>query len=1088
MNAIPGCHRLRPLSLVTVLSILAMTACGESQPPGNPATSSTVVLERPQPDPVIGQSDFVSADGHPGQRTQENTSDGNAPAGEAAAAPEADAGADRADDRSVEEGDIYRVVHGQDLLLNLNSFRGLQIIDMSDVSQPRIIGRVSISGTPVEMYQIDDRVFILMNNWYGYYGSRDDVSAEQYHGGVVVVVDISDVRHPRITAQAQVPGHIQTSRLTRGNDKEALFVVANGGGNTYVRSFSVSSDGKLDARSELDLGGWVSDIQATAERLLVARTDYSSNRHHSLVAVIDISDPDGAMVEGASVPVRGHVRTQFNMDLRGDQLRIVSGGGWTTNTNYLETFDASDIHHIRPLDLATFGDNEDLYATLFLENSAFFVTYRRIDPFHAFEIKPDGSVFERSEFVISGWNDYFRAVSNQSRLIGIGKNDENGRNTMAVSLYDITDLYNPNPFIARQEIELDYSWSEAQWDHRAFSVLEKAVRVEAATGELETGLVLLPFTGWDRGGQRYISAVQIFTFSDDTLTLRGTMEHGTPVRRSFVARRDHATTANLSEAELTIFDTSAPDQPVELGRLDLAPDYTEFLLFGSHGVRRQNRSQYYWWWGWGHGGSTSRMDSLEIISMSGDPDEAEAVAQIDIPARAQIYRVGSRLVVLELVHRDEQSRSEPIFDGIIQVWNLSAPASPVLEAVLETDAIRGSHHYYYDRHYSYVPRPQAVSLDGSLVFVNAIAQRELQGTVHYRNTYPRNSGYTCWETDQGSQTCSYLTGGIHCTRLERVDGTFEEEVCHGELRRCERDGSGNHQCVAIEPASIRTRTSQYKWEQYRYWNQYEFVPVDLSGSGVPTLGPTLTMAETEEAVTVLGRGDRLYFNYKQPTRVAGDSRPYVRYHYRSIDLTRPSSPVLSPSINIPGELIAVDGDLLITKDLLWGERIVETSLNKVRVANGRARLEGLHRFVDQYVHQVALDDAGHLLVSHQQAYLYDHYYDDYYGGRGSDTEVDYRQRLSILDARQERFALVTTTIVDRWASLRAVEAGRALFSVPGGLLVINVEEPTAPVAQAYFPAQGWPRDIAVAGDDLVVAAGRHGLYRFDMSTFNLIER
>lgn len=128
-----------------------------------------------------------------------------------------------------------------------------------------------------------------------------------------------------------------------------------------------------------------------------------------------------------------------------------------------------------------------------------------------------------------------------------------------MSLYDITDITNPDPFIARQHVEASWSWSEANWDDRAFSVLEDAVQVNNADGEPETGLVLLPFSGWDRDSQTYTAAVQIFTFSRDSLTQRGIMHHDTPVRRSFLT--NDTTTANLSEVEVSFFDHTNPDEP-----------------------------------------------------------------------------------------------------------------------------------------------------------------------------------------------------------------------------------------------------------------------------------------------------------------------------------------------------------------------------------------------------------------------------------------------------------------------------------------------------------------------------------------------
>ena len=91
------------------------------------------------------------------------------------------------------------------------------------------------------------------------------------------------------------------------------------------------------------------------------------------------------MVEGDQALVLGQVETQFNMDIQGNVLRVVSGSRWGSNrTNYIQTFDVTDIDAITEIARDDFGDNEDLYATLFVGNKAFFVTYFRTDPFHAF--------------------------------------------------------------------------------------------------------------------------------------------------------------------------------------------------------------------------------------------------------------------------------------------------------------------------------------------------------------------------------------------------------------------------------------------------------------------------------------------------------------------------------------------------------------------------------------------------------------------------------------------------------------------------------------------------------------------------------
>ncbi len=1065
-------------------------ACGENQTPnGGPLNP-----DKPQPAPEVGQSTFVSADGYEGQASQDNRSEGDDLAAEPGAADDA------GNERSVEEGDIYQVSDSGHVL-NLNAYRGLQIIDFNDPSNPQIIGRIQVSGTPVEMYQVGDRLFMLLNNWRGYYGNRDDIKAlfpETFEGGVVLVADVSNPAQPKVTARAQVPGWIRTSRLTRGGGNEALYVVSNDYGDdgqeTKVKSFSVSAAGKLSSISELGLGGYVTDIQATGSRLMVARHDWQRGQG-SKVSVIDISSPDGTMVEGNSVAVEGLVRNKHNMNIEGDVLRVVSSNHWSSqsNTNHVETFDITDLQNINRLDHETFGDNEDLYATLFLGERAFFVTYRRVDPFHAFHVAPDGTLTEKSEFIVSGWNDYFRAVEGQTRLIGIGKNDENNRNTMAVSLYDITDLSNPSPMITRSEVDLDRSWSEANWDDRAFTVLEKGTLTTTQDGTVETGLVLLPFSGWDENDERYVSAVQIFTFSENTLTLRGVMDHGSPVRRSFVADRADMTTANLSEQELSFFDTVNPDSPMELGRVELAPNYTDFFVFGTHGVRRKNNSSYYGWWG--NRSTTRPSDELEVVSLAGDVDANSAIITVLIPAGAELYQLDNHLAVVSKELRDPADPQAGA-DTLVEVYDFTQPTMATqLGSKRYTDLPGYAYYDYYGwgdcfncdvAYWGYGSNQNLVAGD-ALIFPEMIREEELIGERSTRYIQAQSSSSQwerCYERETGEQkACTYYRGGVSCTQLTRVDGTVEDEVCTGEISHCTQDALGDRDCQKVDPASIATNEDTYTRPEKRYWYHYDFHVLDLSNpASMPADAGVVSMSKDDSAVGTLTRGDSLFVSYNRPFKVAGDSRPFVKYFYREIDLTNPASPVEKPEVNVPGILLEVDGNTLITRDFLWGQNIIESSLNKLEIRGGAAFLEGVRRFPDQQVSDVKVDGAGHVLVTHRKAYLVNREEYGYYDYEDWDRTLS----LSVLDLEAPGFPSLSKSEVDDWAQLKHAMNGRALFTVPGGMLVVNLDDAAAPAAQAYFPLRGWPRALTTNNRHIYFAAGRFGLYGFDVDASNLL--
>ncbi|MFN3198697.1 MAG: beta-propeller domain-containing protein [Bradymonadia bacterium] len=1084
--------RLSGLVAPALLAGLALGGCDQDTPDTTgPVGGSEINPDRPQPDPDPGQTAFISADGNAGQQAGRGDDFGAAGAEENAAPPADDGAAER----TVEEGDIYRVLDGN-RILNLNSYRGLQIIDFSDPAAPEMLGRVPLSGNPVEMYVVGDRAVVLLNQWVGYWGSRDDLRFGRHEGGVVALIDLADPSAPRLLGQIPVPGYIRTSRVTREGDQAALYVAAQvwqtwdesgqavaAEEQTVVRSFEISG-GRLAPRSSISLGGYVADIQGTPEALLVARNDYDWNRDEqagSQVSVIDISSADGTMVEGVDVQVAGMVAKKTDMDLRDGVLRIVSGSRWGgSETNHLQTYDVTAPGEATPIDHETFGDGMDLYATLFMQEKAFFVTYRRVDPFHAFEITPEGDATEMSEFVVSGWNDWFKPVFGGDRLLGVGFNDEGGTRALAVSLYDSENLVNPEPLIERAEVDMEWGWSEASWDDRAFTVLQNAVAIESEDGALETGLILLPFSGWSEGSH-YESGVQIYTFSEHTLTRRGAMHHDAPVRRSFMA--EEALTANLSETSLDLYDTANPDAPEQVGGIELAPDYSDVLRFGDHRVRLKGTTGYWWY------GDRALPDAAaQIIPAGVHPDEATPVAEITLHPRSQLTRVSDDLLVawhMEYVDAQRQGGEAPIYETTLDTYDLSNPAEPRhLGSLTTRDIIPGG---YYGNDYGgwgledcfdcghywgpWQSQGQVfVTGDDALTFIGLEGQQEVIGEQESCHEYV---DYNC-DQRGGEEVCYY--GGITCNRLNGGP-----EVCYGNFERCEYSPEGGS-CEAIErdalPEGARVERSCHTHDVTRYWQRQVVQTIDLSDPSAPALQAAVSTPADDEAQGIVQDGDTLYLSFKHPVEIEGDGRQFARYYIRPVTFAG-ATPMLGDAINVPGTPLDIEGDQIITQDLLWGEEIVETALARLQIieaANGQqlAVLRARHRFEGQLVHKAVLDGAGNVAVAHNLAWQI----------ARRDAEPDHRLHLSLLTL--EDLDLQSATAIDHWASLQAAQAGRALFQVGGGLLSINTENAAQPVPQAFFPTQGWPSGVTLDGGEIIVPAGRFGVYRFDLDLQNLL--
>ncbi|NLN63460.1 MAG: hypothetical protein GX146_11360 [Myxococcales bacterium] len=1135
------------------------------------------------------------------------------------------------EDGTVVEGDIYRVLSDR-MVANLNAYRGLQLIDFADPAAPQVVGRYPTVGTPVEMYVEGDTAVVLYNNWQGYFGTRTDIAVENYSGGLVAAVDISDPHAPTLINMLPVPGHIVVSRMVTGDTQRALYVAArytergetidafgdissweSAISQTVVKSFSLDAKGALKAKTELMLPGDISDIQATSRALLVARNDWSTYPQSCEVEWIDISNPTGEMHQGPAFQTAGTVRKKTDMSVHGDILRIVSGNqSGSMGTNYVETWNVADLDNPVAVDQKSFGAGENLYATLFLGNKAFFVTFLQVDPFHAFDIDDDGVITEKNEYVISGWNDFFKPAFNDERIVGIGRDN----NALAVSLYN-TDIELSDPFIARESLDNLWGDSEATWDDRAFTVLSDVVSVTSANGTEETGLVLLPFSSYDGRNWQAVHGVKVLTFSKDTLTLRGTMTHDAEVRRSFMAETDMV--ANLSEQTMDFFDFSDPAAPALLGSVDLAPWYSDFLVYGEYGVRVRTNPQP-WYTRGNNTNNSSNWDILppdidvlppkdidvgvaedidvgssepgspggfaadpmpmpmptpdvpgvsedpqgkateeagkpgllEIVSLSEPASTAPVLAQIEIASGARVFQMGDHAVAAS------SNEAEP---GAlwVEVIDLSKPLAPkkISEGSLALPDYRGttgsSYRYQLDLDACYglacrshgsnaSSNAPAVVVGDALVLPSLLSQSKEIGTLTrcYRYVTERDPGNTVdgdtvdssddWSSPWDTPGYKWYEGSVDCTRLN--DGP---EVCYGTIEECtiagrNDGGSTDYMCTTVDPDSVETSNYCYEDSVRHYWSSYVFNIIDLSDAKKPVVRDAIRMAATQEAEGFVVDGSTLYANHSVPVTIADDERPWRRYYVTRIDLATPSAPNVQEAVNIPGAVFAVNGDQLITRDPVWTDKRVDTVLNTVVIEDGVARRTATRKFENQVVQSIVVDAEGHAFVTSgtQRPWWYSGYVgyvgldSDYYNIVYEDIGIAWDSgdddgvmsvppsaptdepmpaigtpralvsgaaapnELVVLDIGKTDMPLLSSLPIDSWTSLQKIAADRALFSVPGGLLIVNLDNVKAPFAQAYYPLQGWDFAYQVADQRAVLCAGRYGIQDFDLDEANLL--
>jgi hypothetical protein len=890
LNGLNGLHSL----ILSCMLLGALTACGGA---GNTAGNSGTALP---PAALAGKSSFVSADGI-------NSYNPNLANLTTATATSSDAA------RTIEQGDIYRVLEDGKMIANLNGNRGLQLLDISNADAPKIIGQLPLIGTPVEMYRVGEHLHLLLNNRSEYRRVLKDgkQALEHDYGASVITVDISNRAAPALIGSVRIPGGIQASRMASGSGKNALYVasitsassasalltgvVPQGSPVSSIQSFAVNADGSLQAKTQIDQGGWVQAIAASGERMMVAKTtpDFGKGK----ISLIDISSADGVMRQGGEVTVSGLVQKKENMQIVGDSLRIVSSStvlpdpGNAGNigngiTNHVETFDVKNLAAPKAVDHKTFGAGQNLYATTFLPDRAFFVTYLRQDPFHSFSISPEGLLQEEHEFAVSGWNDFLSPVNNRRNLIGIGQNDQGNLRKLSVSLYDISNLKNPRPLLARADIVLDYGWSEALWDQRGYSVLENAIEILADDGKtLETGLVLLPFSGWNNSTRQYQSGVQMFSFSATSLTRRGVMNHDNPVRRAFIANTASQLAGNLSGVNLSLFDITNPNAPLKKSSLTLASDIAQFVAFKNVGVRYRRNDSI------SNLDDNSLFDTLELMA-PGNANGDTPLGTIAVRTGSTIYNVNETLVSFKSETIAGSSPTGFLQKTTLNTWDISQSANPRAIGKLETT----------------VPAPAPWT-------IAAAAQ---------------DARTTC------AGLCYPATG-------------------NGDVR------------VVGQALVIASPTFHYQAATgsalARSWASYALQVIDLSNPGNPTLQNKIDLPENEEVVTFKSSGSTLWVNFKLTQANDANGQALAKYFARSIDLRTPATPLVGKNINIPGELVLAVGNALYTKDFVWNGSRIDYSINLLLTQNDTAYLQASKAFSGKILGDVVVDGSK-VLASH----------------------------------------------------------------------------------------------------------------------------
>jgi hypothetical protein len=1024
------------MALVAVAWGLA--ACGGSDSPGGGTDRNE------------GQSEFVSAppsgSGFSARDSAGTTGGGTGGASPPSGTPTVGNKGTSTPDRKVEETDLYRVEG--DRLYFINGYRGLMVFDISDINQPKLLGRSPIFGSPVEMIVRNGVAIIVVADWYG---RLDDGSP--FHGSVVRGLDATDPSNIRVLGDAKLGGWVRDTRVVGdviyavseeynwryGWDAEVgigdTSVGGGAGGGVGGGPVSTATGPKAVVSSvsfagnviqpvgRYDVPGYGGIFNVTPNAILFAHDvlpetptngSYVPPTDMSL-DYIDISDAGGAIAPRGSVKFAGHLaygmtdNGRWNLDFADGKTAHVVGClatycGGAQDGYLLATADFTDPSAPSLVSKITLPSTGWSPAVRFDKTRMYLApgeSYSGFNsPIQIFDLTNPAAPKLAGQTQIPGsvWN--FTPAGDRLFTLGNERDIQTGSysSKISVSYLDVSDATRPVAMGSPATFGEGWAWTPAAGTFKAF------------TKNDAEGLVVLPFSGWSSNHRQYNNGLQLIEFTPNSIgtsgaaRTRGWVERGVFVKGRLVS---------LSDVSLAVVDYSERATPAVVAELTLARNVIDAKPRGE--TIAQLSSDWYW---------QNDQDHSELrilpIDQAEETVSGAALHEVAIEGtNAGVYHNGALSYVVSNVQY-EVACSNPGDKG-------GGSSPPVPPGGRDTPS----------KCYAWRQQVQVVDFSsGSPVLRGKVALPDLGG---------------------------YYYGG------PGFRGCFVGDWYYGD------------DAVQVgEDVLAFRRWNPVYWPNGSYSDGYSSLwIVDLANPDEPGLASTvITRDPTAWWGNMKAIGTTLYTShyewFERPSMGTGGapvSVGSVRYYLDRIDLSDRKNPRIGASINVPGMLVGgseTDPNIIYTVDFRWFGDHSANEFDVLRLSGNRAVLQSSLSIPG---------NVGNTFVRGNKAYMSVQQY----------LDSQYRRstvKLYQLDLSNPRSIAVHTSEQKKgWGWLLGVEGDRALVTSGWGTDGLDVYKlsDAEPQFEQFVRTLGYSaRSTSRQGDQIFLASGQWGVQTINL--------
>jgi len=461
-------------------------------------------------------------------------------------------------DYPIYKGDIIDEISPSIWYSSPNTY--IKIFELEDITNPVLEKDIVVGGTYSGARMIEDFVYIITTQYsYNYDISNEDqvVVPRIMVEDEIKEVPLSDIYYVDIPEKSDTLTNIVSVNIHDDSDEVHTEVFLLGDSHTLYVSKSniyiVYSTGYYDykmfeeliddllmptlpesIKEEFNLVDTLNleDYQkkTVTEWILQNYVDSMDENQKQTIAKAIVRQTERTIIHRISIAggeiqyeaqgsIPGFVQNQFSLSEYDNHLRVSTTiEGWMVRS-YISSIESQNNVYVLDMDLEIVGSLEDLasgeqiYATRFIGDKCYLVTFKQIDPFFVIDLSKPTNPEVLGELKIPGYSSYLHPYD-ETHIIGIGRDDQK----VKISLFDVSDLENPLE-ISKYEIENDdedwyWTHSSALYEHKAF-LFDK-----------ERNILVIPVGDYSKESA-YVFEISI----EKGLELKGTITHDLEIKQ-----------------------------------------------------------------------------------------------------------------------------------------------------------------------------------------------------------------------------------------------------------------------------------------------------------------------------------------------------------------------------------------------------------------------------------------------------------------------------------------------------------------------------------------------------------------------------